>query len=160
MEWFKGLADTVNADSFEPDAATKLGSAELERLRELGREIGRITFFDSLVVVEKLTREKRQPYRRIITGRKAHVVDDPIAPITLAPNLLRTFLLTPPAAGAFTPELLDKLASAREEVGQLRAAPASRRGSSAARRVGSPGSEKVGDPEAARQKRRRVEPAR
>ena len=121
MEWFKGLADTLNADHFEPDASAKLHAAELQRLRELGKEIGRITFFDSLVVVEKLTREKRQPYRRIITGRKTHVADI-VGPIALVPNALRTLLLPPAAAGAFTPELLDKLASAREEVGELRAA--------------------------------------
>ena len=121
MEWFKGLADTLNADYFEPDAAARLDSAELERLREFGREIGRVTFFDSLVVVEKLTSEKRQPYRRIITGRKAHVVDV-VGSIAVVPNALRTLLLPPAAAGAFTPVLLDKLASAREEVGQLRAA--------------------------------------
>jgi GT2 family glycosyltransferase/SAM-dependent methyltransferase len=120
MEWFKGLADAVNADHFEPDASAKLDGTEFHRLRELGGNIARITFFDSLVAVEKLTNEKRQPYRRIVTGRNARVVDV-VSSITLVPNALRTLLLSPTAAGAFTPELLDKLASAHEEVGRLRA---------------------------------------
>jgi hypothetical protein len=120
MEWFKGLADALNVDHFEPDASAKLDGIELERLGQLGREIARITFFDSLVVVEKLTSERRRPYRRIVTGQNAHVVDV-IGTIALDPNSLRSLLLSPAADSKFRPELLDRLASAIEEVGRSRA---------------------------------------
>ena len=120
MEWFKGLADALNVDHFEPDASGKLDGIELERLGQLGREIARITFFDSLVVVEKLTSERRRPYRRIVTGQNAHVVDV-IGTIALDPNTLRNLLLSPAADSKFRPELLERLASAIEEVGRSRA---------------------------------------
>jgi hypothetical protein len=120
MEWFKGLADALNADHFEPDASGKLDGIELERLGQLGREIARITFFDSLVVVEKLTSERRRPYRRIVTGQNAHVVDV-IGTIALDPNTLRNLLLSPAADSKFRPELLERLASATEEVGRSQA---------------------------------------
>ena len=119
MEWFKGLADALNVDHFEPDASGKLDVIELERLGQLGREIARITFFDSLVVVEKLTSERRRPYRRIVTGQNAHVVDV-IGTIALDPNTLRNLLLSPAADSKFRPELLERLASAIEEVGRSR----------------------------------------
>ena len=120
MEWFKGLADALNSDHFEPDASGKLDGIELERLGKLGRQIARITFFDSLVVVEKLTSERRRPYRRVVTGQNAPVVDV-IGAIALDPNSLRSLLLSPAADRTFGPELLDRLASAIEEVGRSRA---------------------------------------
>ena len=102
------------------DASAKLNGIELERLGQLGREIARITFFDSLVAVERLTSERRRPYRRIVTGQNAHVVDV-IGTIALDPNSLRSLLLSPAADCKFRPELLDRLASAIEEVGRSRA---------------------------------------
>ena len=120
MEWFKGLADALNVDHFEPDASGKLDGIELERLGQLGREIARITFFDSLVVVEKLTSERRRPYRRVVTGQNAHVVDV-IGTIALDPNTLRNLLVSPAADSKFRPELLERLASAIEEAGRSRA---------------------------------------
>ena len=120
IERFKDLADALNADYFQDDAAENLDNARLERQREFGRQIARISFFDSLVAVEKLTAEKQEPYHRVITGREAPV-SDVVRAIALAPDALRRLFLSPPAANAFTPVLLDGLASAREEVGQLRA---------------------------------------
>ena len=106
MEWFKGLADALNADHFESDASARVDGAELQRLRELGREIARISFFDSLVVVERLTRHKQEPYRRVITGQESTIVDL-VTPISLVPYALRKLLLAPAAANAFTPVLLE-----------------------------------------------------
>jgi glycosyltransferase involved in cell wall biosynthesis len=134
IERFKDLADALNRDHFEDDAGKKLDKARLERLRELGRHIARISFFDSLVVVEKLTVERQEPYHRVITGREAPVLDV-VDAIALAPDALRRLLLAPPAANAFTPVLLDALASAREEVGQLRAELAQRSAEAQQRRT-------------------------
>jgi 23S rRNA U2552 (ribose-2'-O)-methylase RlmE/FtsJ len=119
MEWFKGLTDALNADHFEFDVCARVDSVQLLRLRKLGSQIARITFFDSLVVVEKLASEKQQPYCRAVTGQTAHV-EDVVDLMTLSPDTLRTLRLSPSAAAASSPELLDKLASAMGEVGRLR----------------------------------------
>jgi hypothetical protein len=65
MEWFKGLTDALNADDFGGDASEKLDNAALERLRDLGRQIACISFFDSVVVIQKLASQRQEPYRRI-----------------------------------------------------------------------------------------------
>jgi O-antigen biosynthesis protein len=122
IEWLKGLVDALNADHFEGEAAAALDSAELQRMRKFGSRIAQITFFDSVAVVEKLVSEKRQPYRRIRTGREARIVDL-AADIPLMPSAqLRTLLLSPSAAASFAPALLNAVASAREDVGHLRGA--------------------------------------
>jgi O-antigen biosynthesis protein len=122
IEWLKGLVDALNADHFEGDAAAALDSGELHRLRKFGSQIAQITFFDSVAIVEKLVSEKRQPYRRIRTGREARIFDL-AADIPLMPSAqLQTLLLSPSAAASFAPALLNAVASAREDVGELRAA--------------------------------------
>jgi WsaF, C-terminal domain/WsaF, N-terminal domain len=121
MEWFKGLADALNTDHFEADASAKLDSAELQRLRDLGRQIACVSFFDSVVLIQKLASEKRQPYRRIMTGREAPVVDIASQLAVFPAPKLRTLLLPTSAAASFAPTLLNAVASAREKVGQLRA---------------------------------------
>ncbi len=108
----------MNADHF--DVSEHLDAAELQRLRDFGKWIARLSFFDSALVIEKLTSEKRQAYYRIITGREAHVVDL-AKQIPMWPEVqIKTLLLPPSTAASFAPALLDTLASAREEVGRLR----------------------------------------
>jgi GT2 family glycosyltransferase len=122
IEWLKGLVDALNADHFEGDAAAALDSTGLRRLHKLGSQIAQVTFFDSVVIVEKLVSRKRQPYRRIRTGREARVVDL-ASDIPLMPTAqLQTLLLPASAAAGFAPALLNAVASAREEVGRLRGA--------------------------------------
>jgi O-antigen biosynthesis protein len=120
IEWLKGLVDTLNTDHFDGDAAAALDGAGLQRMRKFGSRIAQITFFDSVAIVAKLASEKRQPYRRIRTGREARVFDL-TADIPLMPSAqLQTLLLPPSAAASFAPALLNAVASAREEVGRLR----------------------------------------
>lgn len=126
IEHFKELADALNADHFAEDAAASLDEGRLERLRRLGREIARLTFFDSVVVVEKLPTKKRQPYRRIITGRATPVYDIAREATAFPAAQLRTLLLPPHTAAEFAPTLLGFVASAREEVGRLQSALSAR----------------------------------
>jgi SAM-dependent methyltransferase len=122
IEWLKGLVDTLNVDHFESDAAAALDSAGLQSMRELGSQIAQITFFDSVAVVEKLQSKKKHPYRRIITGRETRIVDL-ASDISLMPTAqLQTLLLSPSGAASFAATLLNAVASAREDVGQLRVA--------------------------------------
>jgi GT2 family glycosyltransferase/glycosyltransferase involved in cell wall biosynthesis len=129
MEYFKGLTDALHADYFESDAAAKLDDAVLQELRSLGRQIAQITFFDSVILIKKLGSEKLQPYRRVITGHDAPIVDVAGEFFKSAtPLQLRTLILPPTAAASFAPSLLEAAtlareaeAKAREEIGQLRA---------------------------------------
>lgn len=106
MEWFKGLADALNADHFEGDQSANLSDIEFKGLREFGREIACVAFFDSVVLIEKLESEKRAPYRRIVTGREAPVLDPgDWIPSFPAPQL-RAMLLPPSTAASFAPALL------------------------------------------------------
>jgi len=120
LEWFKGLADALNSDHFERDASEKLDEAELQRLQELGRQIACVSFFDSVALIQRLATEKRQPYRRIMTGREAPAVDIASQVALLPIATLRTLQLSPTAAEGFAPTLLNALASAKEQVGELR----------------------------------------
>jgi hypothetical protein len=123
IEQFKNLVDALNVDYFESDEAARLDSADLERLQQLGSKVARVSFFDSLIVVERLITEKLESYRRVITGREAHVVNtvvDIVSPITADPHAIRKLLLPHEAANTFTPALLEPLASATEALGQSR----------------------------------------
>ncbi|HET7882280.1 MAG TPA: class I SAM-dependent methyltransferase, partial [Acetobacteraceae bacterium] len=117
IEHFKELIDAVNSDHFEDDAAVQLGRAELQRLRSLGSQSARISFMDSLMIIEKLSDRKREPYRRVVTGREAQIADV-VGTLALMPTELRSLQLSRTAADAFGPMLLEKLASAQE--GSLR----------------------------------------
>ena len=123
VEWLKGLIDALSSDHFENEAAQLVGEAELERLHVLGGQIACIAFFDSLVLIEKLARNKTGPYRRILTGRDANVV----TAAQIIPNLSdlqlqrQTLLLAPSTAASFAPTLLKFLATAQKEVRSVRA---------------------------------------
>jgi GT2 family glycosyltransferase len=123
VEWFKGLVDALNADYFEADAAAA-SSPDLQQLQELGRWIAQISFFDSMVIIEKLPSEKRQAYRRIVTGQKATVVDLANSITLMSPAQLKALVLPASAAAGFAPALLNALASAKQEVGSLQSAQA------------------------------------
>jgi hypothetical protein len=120
MEWLKGLLDALNADHIQNDACETIDEPTLQRLRDLGRQIACISFFDSVVLIEKLTNEKHAPYRRIMAGRETLVVDTAAQAMSVLPYAqLRELLLPPCTAAAFAPAMLDAVASARERVGEL-----------------------------------------
>ena len=122
IEYFKALVDALNVNHFEYFDSSNLDQLELGRLKKFGKEIAGITFFDSLTVVEKLRGVREEAYDRVLTGRDAQVVDL-VSAIAAGrdPSSLRKLILTQEASKSFAPALLDKLASAREEVGKLRA---------------------------------------
>ena len=73
IEFFKNLVDALNADHFR-----HVKGVEVSELRQLSRSLASITFYDSVVVVEKLLNEKTAPYRRALSGVKSDVVDPAI----------------------------------------------------------------------------------
>ena len=122
VEWLKALIDALNVDHFESDAATALDIAGMQSMRELGSQIAQITFFDSMAIVKKLPKKKKHPYRRIITGRETRIVDLASDIAVMPTAQLQTLLLSPLAVASFAPTLLNAVASAREDVGELRVA--------------------------------------
>ncbi|MEK7996802.1 MAG: class I SAM-dependent methyltransferase, partial [Planctomycetota bacterium] len=71
IEYFKNLIDAQNVDYIQGD----IGDVGLSReeLQQFGADIGRVSFYDSIFVVEKYARRKSAPFRRLITGRKMGV---------------------------------------------------------------------------------------
>jgi len=119
IEYFKTLVDALNSDHFEPDAQTSADAEELDNLRILSRELARVTFYDSVVVVRRLLETRDAPYRRIMGGRVAKA--EPLLP-GLGVGYLRNLLLTPESAEAFDPAIKASLVAARETVEAQRAA--------------------------------------
>jgi SAM-dependent methyltransferase len=71
VEFFKNLVDAVNADHFREDAP----AAALETLRAYGRSLACISFYDSVVVIDKLAMPKDAPFRRLLSGVESAVAD-------------------------------------------------------------------------------------
>jgi hypothetical protein len=73
IEWLKSLVDAQNIDHISP--GVDVSSEELERLSSYAQWMARITFYDSVAVIEKLYAPKTRPYRRLMSG-----LDDTIQP--------------------------------------------------------------------------------
>ena len=67
------MVDALNADHLEDTGSISEGV--VAELRQFGRSLAGITFYDSVVVVEKLVSEKMRSFRRILGGIVAEVVD-------------------------------------------------------------------------------------
>uniref|UniRef100_UPI0034A5D2AD O-methyltransferase n=1 Tax=Falsiroseomonas sp. TaxID=2870721 RepID=UPI0034A5D2AD len=116
IEHFKALADAVNADHFEGDAAQNTDPAELDRLRAMGRQIARVSFYDSMIFVQHAVVTREAPYRRVLTGLAAPVADLASMVPRLPTPQLRSLLLSSTAAQAFEPALRGSFIAARETI--------------------------------------------
>jgi 23S rRNA U2552 (ribose-2'-O)-methylase RlmE/FtsJ len=66
MEFLKGLVDGLNCDHFRDTSMTP--SAEIAELIEFGRSVARMTFYDSMAVIELMGAPRDTPYRQIFGG--------------------------------------------------------------------------------------------
>lgn len=116
VEWLKALADAIHADYLRPEG----GPAPVEAafLREMNRHIRRVTFHDSVAVVEKLRVTKGRPYRRVLTGQDADMVDATLLATLEGPGLGDNLMLTPQALASISATQ----ARARVEADHARAA--------------------------------------
>lgn len=69
IEFLKSLIDALHADHLRPDVA--VDAAERAALTALNREVARITFIDSLGVIEKYAATKARPFVRALAGARA-----------------------------------------------------------------------------------------
>lgn len=115
IEWLKRLVDTLNADHIRPGD----GAAGVATIQTYKDQIARVSFYDSIAVVEKLPAEKTMPYRRLVTGQDAVVQDaapwhqiEPVRPLGLV-------LFGQAAARRLDAAILDALEEARARAAQL-----------------------------------------
>ncbi|UBU64127.1 class I SAM-dependent methyltransferase (plasmid) [Acidithiobacillus ferrooxidans] len=117
VEFFKSLADALHSDYIMPDDMNWLPP----HMAALGREIARVTFYDSIVAIARLPEGKTRPFARILTGGKAPVLD----PSPYLPHLplsqLRNLTLAPSADAVFGHALRAGLVALREELDAARA---------------------------------------
>jgi hypothetical protein len=118
IEYFKDIVDALNVDHFEANDCISV-EAKIE-MADLGRQIARITFYDSVVVIEKLIAEKQGPYRHLLSGQET-AVKDPVEFIAAAPSeLIRPWLFGDAAARSIEIKLKDDLQSSRREIETMR----------------------------------------
>jgi hypothetical protein len=128
MEHFKSLTDALNADHFELDDKV-VDPQGIERLSRLGREIARITFYDSAVTIEKRRAPKSRSFRRALTGVRRPVLD---LPATLVANMpvpqLGDLVLSSSAVRAFEVPMHAALLAQRDAAQAERRAAEAERG--------------------------------
>lgn len=72
MEFLKRLVDGLNCDHFRDTGTTP--KAEIDHLRDFGRSIARMTFYDSVAVMEFMNVPRDTAYRQIFSGGETRVV--------------------------------------------------------------------------------------
>ena len=133
IEYFKDIVDALNSDYFESNDC--LSAEAKTEIPNLGRQIARITFYDSVVVIEKLTAEKQRPYRHLLSGQEA-LVNDPIEFIISAPaELIKPWLVGDAAARSIDIKLKEILQQTRRDIETLRSTLAPERSDIVARVV-------------------------
>jgi DNA gyrase/topoisomerase IV subunit A len=96
IEWLKSFADALHFDHI--DSAENIPQKEATYLSRSAKALAKVSFFDSICVVEKLAHEKLRPYRRIFTGEKAQVSDfHQVLTLTPVHQLMNLTYVTPAA---------------------------------------------------------------
>lgn len=113
VEYFKRLADAVNADHFEPDVP--ISNDEAERLKRLNRMIGCVSFYDSVVVVDNLAAPKTAPYRHLVSGLESPVFDPLPVWRMLPADKIEPILFSEPQKNRVDRGLLERFLEFRSE---------------------------------------------
>lgn len=112
------LVDALHTDYIDQDPRS--GKDDLASVRKYNRLIGRITFYDSVVVIEKLAKPKVEPYRRILSGTTSAAVNVGHWVDALPRPQLATLRLSPQAGEQIDFRLLATIERLEEEVRALR----------------------------------------
>jgi hypothetical protein len=72
IEFLKGLVDGLNCDHFRDTGIAP--KAEIDHLRDFGRSIARMTFYDSLAVMEFMNVPRDSAYRQMFSGGETRVM--------------------------------------------------------------------------------------
>jgi GT2 family glycosyltransferase/glycosyltransferase involved in cell wall biosynthesis len=115
VEFLKRLVDVLHLDYLEAGdhVGRELDGALFEGLKT---GLARVSFYDSIAVVERLPMKKEAPYRRLLAGDDGFVVD-PIEILALEPHAPLRF--TEPLARAIESRLHSEFADIRTEANRL-----------------------------------------
>jgi hypothetical protein len=69
MEYFKRLADSVNFDHVRKVPLFMPGR-EIEKMKFFNRHIASLTFYDSVIIIEKYSHAKQRPFKIVVAGSK------------------------------------------------------------------------------------------
>lgn len=116
IEFFKNMVDGLNADHIIDDV---VGDDKRARLESVNRSVARISFYDSVAVIEKLLIEKNEPYRRVQSGTAGQVLN-PIEGIMVDPKKMTKMTLYGEAsASVIEPQLIDRIEQQRLRLVEL-----------------------------------------
>jgi hypothetical protein len=118
IEFLKGLVDALNSDHF--DDALDAVDVDVAELRALGEWIERVSFFDSIAVIQKRSEPKRHPQERILTGARAEIA--PVLEVILAnpAQLPARVLASQLTIHTVDMQMLQEVHERRSEVSELR----------------------------------------
>lgn len=91
IEYLKSLIDAVHLDHIE--AGTRAGTYDEETYRSMNGQIARISFYDSIAVVEKYKHLKGGRFKRVLTGKGFEVS---------GPSYLNALIISEPTAMVFS----------------------------------------------------------
>ena len=120
IEWLKTLVDVLNLDHVQPHE--HIPEQERLSMQRLNAQIGRVSFYDSIAVIEKLPVEKTRPYRRVFGGVAADVLPLEDWLFKVSPVSLEPILFAHPTARRVETVLVKELARRQATIDQLRAA--------------------------------------
>jgi SAM-dependent methyltransferase len=115
VEFFKGLVDGLNADHFTVEVPAETA----EDLRRYNRSLASISFYDSVIVIDKLAGPKAAAYRRMLSGVRGDVIDS-FKLVTLLPSQrVETLLLSEPQKHHIDTCFFDWFADAQNRIRRL-----------------------------------------
>ncbi len=74
MEYFKRALDSINLKFIEKEDVERVSQSELNYLRRLNEEIACISFYDSIIVLEKYAYRMERNFSGIVTRGEGHVL--------------------------------------------------------------------------------------
>lgn len=117
IEWLKSLVDTVNADHIQQPG--EFVGEDREAKVELNQSIQKVSFYDSMAVIEKLEFRKLEPYRRLRTGLDANVVPIEKFIYDIDPGNLKKIMFAEHSAKQIDAAILDDLIRCRAEIQKM-----------------------------------------
>lgn len=103
IEWLKQFVDSVNFDHI---VKSEMDDADRAFHSDLNKHVARVSFYDSVAVIEKLPAEKEQPYRRICSGGQDDAFPFFATLSTVPTEVLSAILFAPDALKRIDAELV------------------------------------------------------
>ena len=114
IAWLKHIIDSINADHIRPDE--QIPPELTSVIAEYRNVVSRITFYDSMAVVDKLSFVKQRPFRRVLSGQ-ASEVESTFDLLTLQPrSIYQPMVYGATAARQLDQSIVDAYEAARSRL--------------------------------------------